>query len=732
MADEYTSSTAPDATADAPQSDVQENEDGSVSVKMNPASALLPEEAFNLLPIYEGTEDGKKFCQELVQKVLDDFQEDWDSCEPWRKKRLERGRLWVGDLDPKTGPMEDAANAHLPVMLERGLRIIHRMYGEMFPDKDFVFQAIPSTALTQDRADVITLHDNWQIRKEIPDFFKQNRRALTEFIVHGDCVIHSYRDIAGKRNRHEAMSAEEVVWPYHFKTNLPDMSDIPRKTRVLRKYKHELLELEEVGAFSGVTAMLEKEKEPGFDAGPDLTIRPRVDKQEGKDAPVKSKAAPYTLYEYHGRCKLPGQKKERPIIAIVSPTCRCVVALYLREQEDWKDAARFKSQSEEFGLYQQNQQAFQQIQASELQMQQRLTMPDVPPEEAAQIQQHFAQQHGPLQPPRAPAWLKEGMQGPAPVRMVPIEYFSHGVCIENLDGSLGLGIGLLLEPFNQTVDTVASQYLDSATLANLATILAPFNITMEPGDTRLEPGQIHKVRGVSAEQLQNAFKVIQFPPANQQMLDVVKLMMDAADGVSSAPDVLSGEAGKSNETYRGIATRVEQATKQLTVLAQNYLEFLTEVLKKNARLNAVFMDDEEVKHVVDPRTLESKDVVIGRQMYLEDFDIAFTADTSFGGREKKKSEADQILGMVTSLPPELSQMVFPPSFVREAVVRALKARGLHDMVKFLPPAPPVPQVPMGMQPPPQPGMPGQPPGAPPGPPGPPPGPPQKPPPQPMQ
>lgn len=726
--DEYTSSTATDKSADAPPSDVQENEDGSVSVKMNPAAAMLPEEAFNLLPIYEGTEEGKKFKDELVQRVLDEFQEDWDSCDTWRKKRLERERLWVGDLDPKDGPVADAANAHLPVMLERGLRIIHRMYSEMFPDKDFVFQAVPSTQLKQERADIVTLHDNWQIRKEIPDFFKQNRRCLNEFILHGDCVMHSYRDIAGGRNRHESMNAEEIVWPYFFKTNLPDMSDIPRKTRVLRKYKHELLDLEEVGAFSGVSAMLEKEKAPSFEAGPDLTIRPRTDKREGRDQPPagsKSKAAPYTLYEYHGRCKLPGQKRARPIIAIVSPVCREILALYLREQEDWKDRARFNSQKQELDMFQQNQASFQQAQQQEMQVQQRLAMPDVPPEEAAQLQQALAAQ--PLQEPPVPTWLKEGMTGPNPVRMVPIEYFSHGVCIENLDGSLGLGIGLLLEPFNQTVDTVASQYLDSATLANVATILAPGNITMEPGDTRLEPGQIHKIRGVSAEQIQNAFKVIQFPPANQQMLDVLKLMMDAADGVSSAPDVLSGEAGKANETYRGIATRVEQATKQLTVLAQNYLEFLSEVLRKNARLNSVFMADEEVKAVVDPRTLESKDIVIGRSLYAEDFDIAFTADTRFSGREKKIAESDQMLGLITSLPPELMGAIFPPSFVYEVVVRMLKARGLYDMIRYLPPRPPTPEIPMGMQPPPPPpgmGPPNAgPPGAPP-PGGPPPGPPQ--------
>lgn len=321
-------------------------------------------------------------------------------------------------------------------------------------------------------------------------------------------------------------------------------------------------------------------------------------------------------------------------------------------------------------------------------------------------------------PSQAPAWLKPEMMGPEPARVVPIESFSHGVCIENLDGSLGLGVGLLLEEFNKTANVAASQFTDSATLANVVTLIMPDSVQMEPGDRRITPGEVHRVRGISAEQIQNAFKVLQFPPANPQLMEIVRLMLENADGVASAPDVLSGEAGKANETYRGLATRVEQATKQLTVLALNYLEMLSNVLRNNARLNAVFMDDVELKRIVDPRTLQSAEIEVDRKLYLEDFEIVFSADTRFGGREQKIAEADQLMGMVTALPPPISMQMFPPSFLYEATVRSLKARGFHDMVRYLGPRPPTPMgPPAGMAPGPPSGPPPGPPGvAPPGPP----------------
>lgn len=694
----------------APEAEVTENDDGSVTVAIAPPPEEMPEEAFNLVPHFSGTEEGKLWLKKKAEEILDDIAEDWESSEAWRKKRKDRWRLIVGDLDPKSYPNADCANVHVPVMLERVLRLVHRLYAELFPDRDIVFSAVPANQMGQERADILTLHDNWQIKKEIPDFYKQNRRALMEFIAHGDCIMYSWRDIPNKRNRHETLSCEEVIFPYHWKTSQVDMSDVPRKTRILRKYKHELLALEDAGTYALISEMLEKEKEPSFEAGVDLTVRPAVDKFQGTEPPTKTKAAHYTLYEHHCWAKLPGQDRERPLVITVSPTTKYIVGLYVREQEDWKDRQRFDTQMQELGSFQESQGMYQELQAKEQQTQERLAQPDVPPEERDLIMQQL-QSQPPPPPPQPPAWLKEGSTGPEPARVVPIEYFSHGVCIENLDGSLGLGIGLLLEEFNKATNTAASQFTDSATYANVATVIMPEDVTMEPGDRRLTPGEIHRVRGVSAEQIQNAFKVIQFPQANPQLMELIKMLLESADGVSSAPDVLSGEPGKSNETYRGIATRVEQATKQLTVLAQNYLEMLTNVLRNNARLNSVFMDDAELKSVVDPRTMESQQIEVSRALYLEDYEIVFTADTRFGGREAKISEADQLIGMVTSMPPEMGMMLFPPSYMYEAIVRSLKARGFHDMIRYLGPRPPTPTMMPGQ------GPPGMPPGAPPGPPG---------------
>ncbi len=710
--DETETGMEPDAAAEG--TEVVDNPDGTATVKVAQPSDDIPEEARNLVPFFYGTEKGKKFLGETAEETIDDVHAAWESASDYRERRAVRFKLFTGNLDAKEAPFEDCANVHLPLMLKAILRLFARLYSEMFPSKDYVFTVLPSTSIDETRAEVLTLHGNWQIRKEITDFFKQNRRALMEFLNNGDVVFHSYRDIAAKRNRHEALSCEEFYMPYVWKTTAVDLSDVPYKGRILKKYKREIKELARKGTWDqdAVDRILEKTEDGDFEGGLTLTVKPESDKAEGRDS--DGVVAPYEFYEHHSWLRLQGEEDERPVVITIEASTKTIVCLSVREEEDWKDRGRYDKQVAEMDQFQSDTQHHEQVQQQHMQVQQRLSMPDVPPEEAMMLQQVLSQSEIPAPPP--PQWMKEGMQGPDPIRKVPIELFSHGVCIENQEGSFGLGLGYLLEEFNKAADTAASQFTDSATLSNMATMIMPENVKMEPGDTRLVPGEIHRVRGVSSEQIQNAFKVIQYPPANPQLLEVVKMSDESSTDVASTPDVYSGESGKSNETYRGIATRVGEASKQLTPLAENYLEMLTQVLKNNARLNSVFMEDSELLHVIDPQTTEMKDIEVGRAMYIDDCYISFSADTTFEPKAQKIAKADELLAMPGSMPPEAAMRTFPPSYFYEATVRALKARGSHDMVRFLGPRPPTPTTE-----PPVPQQAGAPGGAPGGPPPPPPG-----------
>jgi len=598
----------------------------------------------------------------------------------------------------------------------------------LFTDREVLFTVTPTGPEDQEEAEILTLHGNWQLKNELTDFFRQQAAGVGEFFAAGSVFCHSYRDPIKNRNRHDILNCEELVIPFVGRTVETDMSDVPFKVRILRRYRNEVQQLGSTGEWEQTEKLLKKGPPP-WDST-ESPVRDKAAESEGIRKPESSKKAPWVLYEYHGWYRMPGEDRERPICATVDKHSRQVVKLYLREENDWRDEARFQQQTEEFGLYQQqqqqhamlmeqHQQAMQehaQIQAQEAQLHQALAQPHVDPEHAAAVKDALSAD--PLAPPEAPqpppppAWLKEGAQGPEPIRRVPIENFSHGVCFENPNGMLGLSPGHILADLNRLNDEALNRFYDGATLANIQSYLVPEGFDMGSNTVGLTPGKIYRLKNFTGEQIKNAVHEFRASPANSQLLDMVRMVGDEADSSVAAPGVLSGEPGKSGETYRGVVSRKESATKQLSMAGLKYVDFLTNIDRNNARLNYMFMDEQEIidigaqfqearKYTLDPATgAPLPQIRVSRDMYRKNRKVTFSADMRFSSQEQKISQCDEVLAMINTMPP-LQQS---PALVYNTVVKAFRLRGLADLIPSLGPAPPMPTLPFGTPPPPPPGM----------------------------
>ena len=434
--------------------------------KRNPIE--IPPEAGNLVEYLraEGEKDDevlKFIVTELPDQIANEFSEDWDSRDSWMKKQKDRVKLYVGDIDPPQAPFENVASMHQPILLERILRIAFRIHAELFKDREPIWRAIPSSAKDKERAEILTLVDNWHFTKEIPDFPAEIMRAIILYLRDGDCVMDSYFDEEEGKNRHEALSPSDVVFPYTWKSTRVDMSDVPRKTKILRKYKRDIQNLEAMGEWSNTTAIHRKE-DGTFDDQIDNPIRELMDKYEGRDKTDVKSDAPYTFLDYRGWCLFPGHEVEMPIRAIMHYQTKTIVSLMLRQYDDPEDKIRYERQTAEFKAYMADFQTFQEIQKKESDLLVAISQPGVDPQEQLQVAQAVQNQTPPQ--PIAPQWLEFDEAGapmpPLPCKQRPIELMSHGTCIENPDGSLGLGIGLLLMPFQEAANILLNQFVQAA------------------------------------------------------------------------------------------------------------------------------------------------------------------------------------------------------------------------------------------------------------------------------
>ena len=673
------------------------------------ALAGYPQDSANVVPFFVAAGDpGKVFLKRISDQVCEDYTSSWESCQQWRDRTAENNRIITGWLKKKIDPYPGCANAHMPVALERLLRLTANVFVEIFIERDTIFGVKPTGPDDLETAEVLTLHGNWQIQNEQTDFIRQQHRGVWNFFTQGSVFCHSSRDTVKGRNRHDILNCDEVFMPYVWTTYETDMSDVPHKGRIIRKYRYELEALrdheDENRRWGNVDEVLSKDP-PAWDT---IETRAREEggKIEGIIAPERNKRAPYVFYEYHGFAVMPGATTLRPVCVVVDSQTKAVTKLYIREEDDWRARSRVEFQLGEQGRFNDDTTAYQGAVQLQEQTAMLLQNPAISPEDRAAMERAMAAE--PLQPPVPPAWMEAGAKVPAPVKRVPVEMFSHGVCAENPFGMLGLSFGSIQCDLNRLVDESLNRYYDAASFANVSALIVPENIDFGSTTIPIGPGKVFRIKGMTGEQIRTSIYELKPSPANPQLLDVIRMAEEKADSSIAAPGVLSGEAGKSGETFRGLATRVERATRQLSNAGIKYLDFFTNILRNNARLNAYYMPDEEILQVLDHIDLPEfllagkqrasarnmREIHVGRDMYLRNYDVTFTADVRFASQQQRITEADELVAM-TEIPPLQGNF----SFAYHAIVKALRARGQHDMVPHLGPPPPEPETPMGMPPP---------------------------------
>lgn len=683
----------------------------------------------NLVPLFKQLgEEGEKFLKDVGEMVVRHKNIDWKSSEEYRKRQARQIELFVGILPPRPEGHENIAQIHLPIIGQAVLLLHATLHGQLFPPGQAICGGAPTTPDSADRARRLGLHMNWQITQKVPEYVPSHDRGGMQFLIYGNCYSKWYYKPSEKRPCFTMIKAGDLILPYHAQSVDPNMADVQRITQRMYMYRHELEAEQDNGYYDGVDELFEDEdgnpiavdnsltKSAGNTPAADTNrgaMAETMDKVQGQTEPVAGDSddeKPRIILEQHRWLKLPGEKRERPVIVTVDELTSKAIYIGIREDEDPRDRARFKRDQEvadavNEAAMMQHEQAMMEHQAQVQQLTAPSTVPHPETGEPVQVDSMVGPDQLP-QPPTPP----EMAPPPEPVRMVPINWFTKYGCIPNPEGIYDFGIGYLLEGANITADTMMSQIVAAMTLSLFPTYLYSRQARMGRGDLTLKLGGGVQVE-LPPEQLQKAFFQLQFPPPNPNAIKIVESQQAQVQDFVGASEILSGEVGGSNETATTTEIRMSAARQNLAVMGIRYNRSRAAELKLLARINSRTLDPIEYFAVATPTVPlvpppppppmpgmppmpppPPPDMVkmeqVARDEYLEDFNITFTCDPAMATRPQLVSEAQKMLQAAMSVPPGLLDPMAQATAIRMAYIRILRAMGAEDMAKVIEQSPP--------------------------------------------
>lgn len=262
-----------------------------------------------------------------------------------------------------------------------------------------------------------------------------------------------------------------------------------------------------------------------------------------------------------------------------------------------------------------------------------------------------------------------------------VRYFTKFGFMPNPDGgSYDVGLGMLLNPMNEAVNTVFNQMLDAGTLANTGGGFLGAGLKMKGGNVRFAPGEFKPV-DVGGGSIRDNIYHMQFQGPSNVLFQLLGLLIQSGKEMSSVQDIMTGEQ-QSNQTATTTLALIEQGQKVFSAIYKRVHRSLKQEFKKLYRLNKLYLlpqdyyrfqdrvetiyledyqgDDTDVTPASDPSLISDAQLLARAEALLK-----FIGDPMFNQRELRVNylKAMKVQNIDVLLEEEKPQL--PPEVIQQ-------------------------------------------------------------------
>jgi len=188
--------------------------------------------------------------------------------------------------------------------------------------------------------------------------------------------------------------------------------------------------------------------------------------------------------------------------------------------------------------------------------------------------------------------LLKGMEKEV-LKIEAVHYYEQYNFLPNPDGGVyGVGIGQLLEPINNSINTTINQLFDSGTAATMGGGFIGKSLGIKAGVSRFMPGEYKMVNAIGAS-VRDSVVPLTMPGPSGVMFNLLEFLVGAAKELGSNTEVLSGNQRQSNVPATTTLALIEQGLKVFSSVFKGIYRSLKGEFDKQSRLNRIYLPTQQ-------------------------------------------------------------------------------------------------------------------------------------------
>lgn len=518
-------------------------------------SALV--ESPNIAALIEAKPDGRLALDRIGREAVDGYTLDRGTRRDWEERNEKAIKLALQVREFKNFPWENCSNVKFPLLTIAALQFLARVSvltrGRHIAKVEVIGADPDGKKSKQSRR--ISTHLSLQISEEDKNWADSDEQAKLAASILGSAFKKTYYDSVDGINHSEHVPVMNFVVDYFCK----DIDKATRATHVLTMDSNMVQERVRRGLFL----------EPDVDVADNPTdvnlLKQAAEEAEGVRRPTGTEAAPNPdeVLEQHTWLDLDGDGYQEPYILFVKRnTCQVlrIVARYF----DAGDVHRVNDSAIRF-----------------LEDKLRSVRENDPTGGSGSMEEQSALE-------RQIDALEKASDNHI-VRIDPTLYFTRYLFIPSPDGGVyGIGLGSLLGPMNESVNTLVNQLIDGGTMANTAGGFIGRGVKIKGGRVAFNPFEWKPIDSSGDDLRKNIFPLPVREPSTV-LFQLLGMLVTYSEKISGATDIMTGVSPGQNTPAETSRNTVEQGMMLFSGIYGRMYRAFKEELGKFYNFNRLYL-----------------------------------------------------------------------------------------------------------------------------------------------